>query len=189
MVENNDIEIINLCINGDDSAFSSIVDRYLSAVLNFTYRLCGSREDAEEITQETFLKVWKNLRKFKQTENFKTWLYTIARNTTIDKLRKRKDVLFSAFDSDDGGNFLEDTLPDNELLPDKIFEKEENARMVVGMFENLPVIYKEVLQLYYVEEMTLVEISKILNKSVDTVKSQHRRALIQLRKMLEMRNK
>lgn len=179
-----DEELVARYIQGDNSAFVEIVNRYLKPIYNFTYRMCGNNKDAEEITQESFLKVWKHIEKFKQKEKFKTWIYTIARNTTIDWLRKKKSVLFSQFDNEDGGNSLEDNLVDTELLPDEEFIRSENKKVVEGLFEQLPMHYREVLFLHYNESLDFTEIDTVLEKSVNTIKSQHRRALILLRKEL-----
>jgi RNA polymerase sigma-70 factor (ECF subfamily) len=179
-----DEELVLRYIQGDNPAFVEIVNRYLKPIYNFSFRLCGNAKDAEEITQETFVKVWKHIEKFRQKEKFKTWIYTICRNTTIDWMRKKKSVLFSQFDNDDGGNFLEDTLIDTEILPDEEFIRSENKKVVEDLFEKLPPNYREVLTLYYHEELDFTEIGQILQKSVNTVKSQHRRGLILLRKIL-----
>ncbi len=170
--------------NEDQSAFTELVNRYLKPVYNFSLRLCGNPKDAEEITQESFVKLWKNISKFRRGEKFKTWLYTIVRNTTIDWMRKKKSILFSEFENNDGDNFLEDTIIDTEKTAHELFELSEHKILVEKILGELTVQYREVLLLRYHEQLDFEEIGKMLKKSVNTVKSQHRRALILLRKKL-----
>lgn len=179
-----DEELVFHYISGEDSAFVELVNRYLKPVYNFSCRLCGDKKDAEEITQESFVKLWKNIGRFRQGEKFKTWLYTIVRNTTIDWMRKKKHVLFSEFENDEGGNFLEENLVDTEKLADELFEASEHKAAAEKLLGELTIQYREVLILRYNEGLDFEEIGKMLKKSVNTVKSQHRRALIMLRKRL-----
>jgi len=181
-----DEELVSKYLDGDESAFVEIVNRYLKPIYNFTYRLCGNVCEAEEITQESFLKIWKNLQKFKKGEKFKTWAFTISRNATIDKLRKKKSFVFSDFDSEDGDSYIEDSLVDSELLPDELFEKAEGQKNVENILSCLPENYREVMILRYNEDMTFEEISSVLKRTLNTVRSQHRRALIILKDKLKM---
>jgi RNA polymerase sigma-70 factor (ECF subfamily) len=138
--------------------------------------------------QETFFKVWKNLKKFRQGENFKTWIFTIARNTAIDFLRKRKEYVFSDFENAEGGNYVADTLTDPEPLPDALVETLEREKLLEELLSKISPQYREVLMLRYHEDLTFEEIGKVLDKPLDTVKSQHRRALIELRKIIKSTN-
>ena len=171
--------------NEDQSAFSELVNRYLKPAYNFSLRLCGNPKDAEEISQESFVKLWKNLGKFRQGEKFKTWFYTIIRNTTIDWMRKKKSILFSEFDNEEGNNYLEDTLIDTEKTAHELFEISEYKTTVEKLLGELTVQYREVLLLRYHEGLDFDEIGKTLKKSINTVKSQHRRALIVLREKMK----
>lgn len=178
-----DNELLRAYFADDEHAFKILIDRYTPLIYNFTARLAG-REYASDITQEVFIKVWKNIRKFDiEKASFKTWIFTIARNATIDFLRKKKEIDFSDLDSDNEYTFAE-TIPDEALLPDKVLEKLEDSKLLDHLLEQLPATYKAVLVLHYQEEMTFDEISTVLGKSPNTVKSQHRRALTQLRKMV-----
>ena len=182
--QNTDEELVGLYLAGDEHAFTEIVQRHIKPLYNFVLRLSGNGRDAEEIVQESFVKVWKHMKNFRQGEKFKTWLYTISRNTTIDVLRKKKSVLFSVFEADDGSNMLEETLTDDELLPDELFEHAERKEFAEKLLEKLPLHYREVLLLRYQQGLDFSEISSMLGRSVNTVKSQHRRALLGLRKDL-----
>ena len=180
-MEQTDAELIQATINGDAGAFSVLVGRYSRDVYGFVFFMAKDKSDAEDITQETFVKVWKNLKKFKQDQRFKSWLLTIARNTTIDYIRKRRHAVFSDFDDEEGANAIVETLADEERLADEIASTAESAEQTAEAVSKLTDIYRSVLALRYEGGMSFEEISKILKKPTNTVKSQHRRALIALR--------
>ena len=96
-----DIELLEAYLDGDEQAFKILINRYTPLLYNFVARLAG-RESAPDIVQEIFIKVWKNIRKFDiEKASFKTWVFTIAKNTATDFLRKKKDLHFSDLDIDD----------------------------------------------------------------------------------------
>jgi RNA polymerase sigma-70 factor (ECF subfamily) len=184
MNKKTDAEIIRATIDGDADAFSDLVKRYSRDVYGFAFFMAKNESDAEDIAQETFVKVWKNLKKFKPEQKFKSWLLTIARNTTIDYIRKRRHAVFSDFDDEEGSNAIIETLADEERLADEIAELAESAEQTGRSVKELSDIYRSVLTLRYEGGLSFEEISKILKKPVNTVKSQHRRALIALRKVM-----
>ena len=119
-----DEEIVKNFFARDDSAFPTLLDRYLKPILNFINQMVGDYQVAEDLTQETFIKAWKNLGRFEQDKKFKTWIFTIAKNTAFDHLRKKKSIPFSFFVDKDGRNYLEETLEEktnkSRLLLQKI---------------------------------------------------------------------
>lgn len=187
-MERNDNQLIADYLNGDEKALPIIINRHLRPIYNFIYRFAGNTQDTQEITQETLLKMWRGLKKYRQNESFKAWLYTIARNATIDWLRKKKNQsknsAFSNFENEFGENSLEDSIADPAPLPEELIAKTEEKIFLENALNKLPILYREVLLLHYKEYFTFDEIAKILNKPLNTVKSQHRRALIILRKLL-----
>ena len=177
-----DEEIVNLYKKGDKDAFKILIERYTTPIFNFIKRH-GILEDAEDITQEIFIKVWKNIKKFDgEKASFKTWIFAVARNTSIDFLRKKKTILFSELAENKEESFIEN-IPDNQLLPNEILQKLQDKKFLENLLNNLSFEYREILMLYYMEEMTFNEIGIVLNKSINTVKSQHRRAIQKLRKI------
>lgn len=182
-----DEELVAFYLAGDGGAFRTLVYRYTDHLYNFTRKL-GAGNDASDITQEVFVKVWDNLKKFDTKKSFKTWIFTIARNTTTDYLRKKKHLLFS----DWGRNIKDDTEDSNELesilddapLPMEVLEKLDDVKELERLLQKLNQAEREVLTLYFQEKMTFAEISEVLNKSVNTVKSTERRAIIKLRELL-----
>ena len=183
-MDKTDAELIRATIDGDASAFSVLVERYNRDVYGFVFFMTKDKSDAEDVTQEAFVKVWKNLKKFKPDQRFKSWLMTIARNTTIDYIRKRRHAVFSDFDDEEGSNAIVETLADDERLADEIASLAESAKQTAEAVKKLPDIYRSVLALRYEAGLSFEEISKILKKPVNTVKSQHRRSLIALRESI-----
>ncbi|MFA6338995.1 MAG: RNA polymerase sigma factor [Candidatus Paceibacterota bacterium] len=183
--QENDEQLIIDYLNGDNEAFSELVKDYLKPIYNFIFRLTKNTQESEDITQETFLKVWKNIKKYRKGENFKTWIFTIARNTTIDWLRKKKNLTFSDFENKDGSNTFEENITDPEPLSDELIAIIEDKKLIEDLLKQLSPLYQEILFLHYNEQLTFSDMGKILNKSTDTVKSQHRRALIMLRKIID----
>lgn len=185
MTDKTDKELIAEYAAGDEEAFKTIVTRYLKPLYNFIYRLTGKQEEADDITQEVFVKLWKNIKKYNPDQNFKPWLYKITRNTTIDWQRRRKAVVFSDFETEDGENYFEESLTDLNPLPEEVFSRAEDKKFMDGVLKKISPLYREVLSLYYESDMTFDEIGKVLGKPLNTVKSQHRRAIMQLRKLLD----
>lgn len=159
-----------------DQDFELIVKQHLKSVYNFTYRLVKSEAEASDLTQEVFIKVWKNLSRFDSSKNFKTWLFTIARNTVIDHWRRKKELPLPE-DLE-----IEDVSP----LPDELFFQSENKQKLDQALDTLSLDYKTVVVLHSLEELTFEEVSQIVGKPLNTVKSQYRRALHQMREWLRI---
>ena len=181
-----DEEIIDLYNNGNEDIFKELINRYTQPLYNFIVRT-ANKNDAPDIIQETFIKVWKKIKHFDvKKASFKTWIFTIAKNTTTDFLRKRKFLLFRDLNKNNGenDNSFEENILDENILPDEALQKLQDKEFLNDVLKKLSLEENEVLTLYYQEEMTFDEIGKILGKSLNTVKSQHRRALIKLKKIL-----
>lgn len=184
MEKYSDKELAQLSSEGDTEVFNFIVSKNIKLVYNFIYRLTGNKDEAHDLTQETFIKTWKNINKYDGRASLKTWITMIARNTTIDWLRKRKDYTFSSIDKDDDG-FFEETLRDTEPLPDELFEQEELSTTLENALNTLSIEQKTVVILHYKNGMTFEEISEVVKVPMNTVKSRYRRALKALKKELE----
>src|SRR3989344_5103566 len=149
-----DKQLVYNYINGDGKVLEKLISRYLKPVYNFVYRISNSQQDAEDITQETFIKVWQKIKKYNPDKNFKTWLFTIARNTAVDWLRKKRNLVFSDFENSQGENYLENALNDPNPLPDKILAQAEDKKFVENLLRQLAPIYREVLVLRYSHDLT-----------------------------------
>jgi RNA polymerase sigma-70 factor (ECF subfamily) len=182
--ERNDGELISEVLRGDDALFEVLLDRYLSAAYGFAYRLVNNKSDAEDIVQDSFLKAWKALKQYNPEKKFITWLLAIVRNTALDHLRKKRTVPFSAMEMGEDAPPIEETLVDENDLPDETFRKVEDKLFAESLLEKLPILYREVVVLRYQEDMDFKEIGEALGRPVETVKSQHHRAMRMLREQL-----
>ncbi len=183
-LEPSDNDLIASAQKGDQSALDVLIKRYLKSIYNFIYRFLNEKHEVSDLTQEVFIKVWKNISKFNPRKNFKTWLFVIARNTTFDYLKKKKDLPFSAFfDQEKNENFLE-SIPETISLEEEIqqLESKENLNLAI---EKLPTPYQVILNLYYKNDFNFREIAEILKESFNTIKSRHRRALLMLKDILK----
>jgi len=188
--ELSDEEIILLYKDGDQEVFKTLIARYSTPIYNFVVRLTN-KNDASDIVQEIFIKVWKNIHRFDPLKaSFKTWIFTIGRNTLTDFLRKRKSLLFSDIDKSTRSDLVEEensfaeNIPDENLLPEEALQKLQDSEFLNKILEKLRPGYREVLILHYQEEMTFEEIGKILDKPQNTVKSIHHRAILEMRKII-----
>ncbi|MGH7141677.1 MAG: RNA polymerase sigma factor [Minisyncoccia bacterium] len=180
-----DEELVAAYNAGDESVFAVLVERHLPSVYALARKLGADASEADDISQDTFLKVWKNIKKFRpQSAQFKTWLLHIARNTIIDLLRKRKAVSFSSFETEEGGNVLLETLAADEPLPDEQLSTTIDAERLAEAMKHLPLGAQEVLHLHYREALTFEEIGRMLDEPLNTIKSRHRRAVLALRQVL-----
>lgn len=175
-----DLELILRFLDGNEGAFQTLMERYLQPVYGFIFSYVHEQQQAEDIVQETFLKVWNNLDNFDRDKSFKVWLFTIAKHTALDFLRKKKMLSFSTLVEE---NEIFDVV-DESPLPSALFERADLARVITEALEKLDAPSREVLVLYYKNHFNFREISDILGESLNTVKSRHRRALIKLKEYL-----
>src|SRR3989344_4758938 len=126
-MEPSDAKLILGYFSGDEKALEILFGRYFKQVYRFAHSYSKNSEDAEDITQKTFLKAWRNLKKFDQSKNFKTWIFSIAKNSAIDFLKKKRVLVFSDFENG-GENSLIQTLRDSAPTPAEFLESKENTR-------------------------------------------------------------
>ena len=180
-----DEELAQKCKKLDEYAFQELTKRYIRAIFNFVRRYAQSEEIAEDITQDTFFKVWKNIKQYKRGMRFRPWLYTIARNTALDHIKKKKATVFSDLDDDENDLAFSDTLEDQGPLQTEAFDLTVMKEVLTDTVSRLHPDHQTVITLHYQEELTFDEIAKIMKRPMNTVKSWHRRALIQLRELLK----
>jgi RNA polymerase sigma-70 factor, ECF subfamily len=184
MEEHTDEQLVSAYLSGVEDAFRELVERYLKPVYHFVYRYVKTQGDAEDIVQDTFLSAWKNIEKFDTRKKFKTWIFTIAKNASLNWIKKKKPSLFSQFENEAGENILAEIVADPSPLPDELFRKAQLREEVTFAMEKLSGAHQTVLSLRHREQFTFQEISELLNESIHTVKSRHRRALAALKKVL-----
>ena len=175
-----DEELVGRYVSGDKKSLEFLISRYLKQIYNFSYGYVSNTQDAEDITQETFVKVWRNIKKFNKSKKFKTWIFEIAKNTSIDFCRKKKTVPFSRFEDESGRNRLVEGLADERMDID--FIDKDMRRLLRSSVDSLPPKYKKIVDLR-LNDYTFKEIADKLNEPINTVKSIYRRAMIKLKKM------
>ena len=179
LTELDDSGLVAAFLNGQKRAFNILVDRYQARLLNFVYRTTGDRERAEDLVQETFIRVYRHLHRFDQSKKFSTWIYTIASNLAKNELRNRSRnplILFQAIKK----NWDADQKPleweDNTFRPDDLFRKRHLRQMVESAVEELPEHHRVVFVLRELEGKTYEEIAEITSCNLGTVKSRLNRA-------------
>ena len=165
MTTNNDQKIINQILEGDTNAFSVLVDNYKDLVFTLAMRMVKNREEAEEVSQDTFIKVYKSLNKFKGNSKFSTWIYRVAYNTCLDRLKKIKRE-YNVVAIDEFTEHQVKTL-DNALNQ---MEEQEHKQKIQECLQLLPSDDSFLLTLYYFEDQSLEEISKVVGITANNVK-------------------
>jgi len=183
MEKYSDQQLISLYLKGDEKSFEVLIKRYLKQIYGFAYKYVRDAQNAEDITQEVFVKVWKNIRFFNKQNDFKPWIYAIARNASLDFLKKKRPVLFSELDN---SRVFADNIRDQSLLQDKLVEQLDISKVLMSEMDKLSVKYRLVLSMYYKDCFNFREIAKILGESINTVKSRHRRGLILLKELINL---
>jgi RNA polymerase sigma factor (sigma-70 family) len=177
----NDNEIISKVLNGDHQAYAGLVNRYQNYVFTLALRMVKSREDAEEVAQDAFIKAYKYLADFRGSSKFSTWLYTIVNNTGITFLRKKKldihsldnEKVFEMADNRDSG------------FSANMVEQKSKIAMVNNAITMLNPDDAEVITLFYKAEQSLEEIAVILGLEANTAKVRLHRARTRLKEKME----
>ena len=176
-----DNEIISRVLKGEQNAYAELVNRYQAYVFTLVLRMIKSREDAEEVAQDVFIKAYRSLADFRGESKFSTWLYTIANTTSITFLRKKKldvhsldnEKVFEVADSKDSG------------LRANMVEQKSRVNMVNEAIAMLSPDDAEIITLFYKAEQNLEEISRILRLETNTVKVRLHRARTRLKEKME----
>lgn len=177
-----DKKLIENYLKGDTKSFDKLIENYLKIIYNFVYKNVGNEFDAEDITQEVFVKVWKNIKKFDTSKDFKPWIFQIARNTLIDLIRKKKSIPFSRFENEKGQNPLIEALVDT---PENLIENISDKTIIKNATTELGNNDKKLIEMKGIEGLNFREISEKLGISINTVKSRYRRIIMSLRKIIK----
>jgi RNA polymerase sigma factor (sigma-70 family) len=177
----NDSEIISKVLSGDHQAYAGLVNRYQNYVFTLTLRMIKSREDAEEVAQDIFIKAYRSLAHFRGASKFSTWLYTIVNTTCITFLRKKKldihsldnEQVFEVADSQDSG------------LRANLVEQKSKVAMVTNAIALLGPDDAQIITLFYKGEQTLDEIAQVLGLETNTAKVRLHRARARLKEKME----
>ncbi|WP_066321584.1 RNA polymerase sigma factor SigW [Bacillus sp. FJAT-29814] len=176
---------IKQVIKGDQDAFGEIVEIYKNSVYQLCYRMLGNSHEAEDIAQEAFLRAYVNIKSFNQDLKFSTWLFRIATNLCIDRIRKKKpDYYLDAEVAGTEGLTMYSQIPSDTELPEKELESLELQETVQKEILKLPEKYRSAIVLKYIEDLSLNEISEILDLPLGTVKTRIHRGREALRQQL-----
>lgn len=160
-----DIFYINQVLEGNINAYSYIIDKHKDKTFNLAYRICGNREDAEEIAQDGFLKAFKSLKNFKMQSSFATWLYRIVYNTAISLVRTKKKGVLSLEDFPaDAIDFLKYGTSEEEA------ENDFRNSLVNFALQKINVEERGLISLYYYDEMSTEEIADVTGITMSNIK-------------------
>ncbi|HEY0847331.1 MAG TPA: sigma-70 family RNA polymerase sigma factor [Noviherbaspirillum sp.] len=165
---------------GEGKAFSELVRRYQDRVYRFLLRLTRSQDDALDLTQDTFLRAYQGLERWRPQALFRTWLFRIARNAAFDLLRRDKRVEFVELEEDA-------EIVDTAAGPEAVLETAQRYRLLESALERLPAEHREIVLLRDIEEMSYEEIAQVLDLNIGTVKSRIARARATLADRMQCR--
>ena len=187
-----DAELARKLLAGDLDAFDLFVETYRTKIFQYSFLMCGHREDAEEVAQDTLLKVFQSFDQIREPERLKAWVFTIARNTCYMKRRKSVfapaqelslEELMPSHDHDGGQVKLQ--IADWSHLPDDQLLQGELRKVLDQAIAGLPDIYRAVMLLRDVEELTTEEAAEVLGVRQEVVKTRLHRARLALRQKLD----
>lgn len=185
-----DVELARDLLAGSEEAFTEFVLSFRSRLAHYTFLMCGHREDAEEVAQETLMRVFESVDQLREPERLKSWVFRIARNECL--MKRRKSVFAPARElsldelkphAAEGGHGIE--IADWNALPDDLLLKSEAREALTEAIQNLPEIYRAVVLLRDIEELSTEETAEVLDLSADTVKQRLHRGRLALRKSLD----
>jgi RNA polymerase sigma-70 factor (ECF subfamily) len=180
-----DAELIRKYKNGEEKAFTVLLERYKDRLFTFILRLVGNKETAEDIFQETFIKVLNGLPNYREENKFSSWLFGIANNSCMDYFRKNKFKYLFYINSFSE----EENLYDIEPTPDIKIDKFEVKKIIDEALSQLPAEQRQVLLLREHSELSFREIAEMLNCPLNTVLTRMRYALNKLNKIISKKYK
>ena len=171
MAQKTDFELIEAFNNGDVSGFNDLVRRYQEKVYWIARRTVGSHQDADDVVQDVFIRVYNGLKNFRGDANVYTWLYRITVNVSLNAIRKKRIKDFIPYDE-----LLEGLLPGSSRADDPI-QKQEYQTILEKAIDRLPAKQKLVFNMRFNDELTYEEMAKILKKSVGGTKANYFHAM------------
>lgn len=185
MDQYSDAQLADSFLKGSEEAFKILAERYLKLVYNIAWQYAENKAAAEDLTQEVFVKVWKNLNRFDRNKSFKAWIAKIAKNTGLDHVKKKQDIPFSLLSgAGTAGGLLESLINSNATLAEE-FDRKLLGQKFMEAIEGLPNQTKDVLISKLEADETFDQIASKTGESINTVKSRYRRGIIHLRKLLK----
>jgi len=187
LAELSDEDVMERCAMGSEAAFRALVQRYRTRIMNLVCRFINDRDRAEEISQEVFLRVFRNRERYRKSGKFSTWIFTIAVNLTKNEIRSRVrhrgTFSLDAMEEESGGQGV--TFPDLKPLPDDDLNAHEIGHKVAEALRKIPARYREAVVLRDVEGLSYEEVGQILRIPGGTVRSRINRARLMLKDRLK----
>lgn len=185
--KNLDKSLIQKCKQGDIAAFNELVQRYEKRVFNFAYRMAGNYDDANDVAQEAFIRVFNSIGTFRGDANFTTWLYRIVTNVFLDERKKHKAHLQTSLEDyiELEENSVTRQIEDGKPTPDFLIEQGERNTLLQKAIQALPEYQRIMVVLYHTQSKSYEEIAEIMKLPIGTVKSRLNRARLALREKLE----
>ncbi|MER3473590.1 MAG: hypothetical protein C4335_06050 [Armatimonadota bacterium] len=182
-----DAGLVARCKGNDLTAFDEIVERYQHKIYRYVKRLVGNETDAEDITQEVFLKALHSLHGFREESTLQTWLFRIATNLCRDTIRRRQREkgwlpLWRSTDGEEEEGAID--LPDTREEPERLLLQEELSKVLHEAIDRLPIAMRQVIVLHDIESLSYEEVAQSLGVPVGTVKSRLFHARARLRDAL-----
>jgi RNA polymerase sigma-70 factor (ECF subfamily) len=171
--EQNDDVLVSRAREGDDDAFGELLHRYQRPVLNFVYRLLANETEAEDVAQDTFVRAYQHLADFDPRRKFSTWLFALARNTAIDRLRYRHRHPTEPLD----------TAPESSTVSNEVGNREVGVEIAAAIAQ-LPEDQRTAIVLAEYHDLSYTEIAEVMNSSEKSIESRLYRAKITLRERL-----
>ena len=181
-----DAGLLRRCLAGDERAYRQVVERYQARVFSLALRMVRQREDAEDLTQETFVRMFRAAERYDPTRPFAAWLFTIASRLCIDHIRRRRLSTVSLSQTEPGtGEERTIDVEDPGLRPDEATSRIEEERRTRELIDSLPPHYRIVVMLRHQEDLSYEEIAEALDMPLGTVKARIHRARGLLRGRIE----
>jgi len=184
-----DLKLIKKCKRGEEAAFAKLLNRYRGAIYNLCFRMTHNAEDARDLGQEVFIKVFSLLDRYDEKYAFSSWLFRIATNHCIDHLRRNR-LRFLSLEGSIGsdGEEFELQLPDSGPSPDTVLQRKEAIARLEEVIAELPPHYRVITLLRHDQQLSYEEIAEILQLPLGTVKARIHRARNLIRQMLKQKS-
>jgi len=184
-----DLKLIRRCKRGEEAAFQEVLQRYRGPVYNLCWRMARNDEDARDLTQEVFIKVFSLLDRYDEQYAFSSWLFRIATNHCIDHLRRQR-LRFLSVERDGGldEDEAEMQIPDTGPEPDVVLQRREALEKLEEVIAELPPHYRVITLLRHDQQLSYEEIAESLQLPLGTVKARIHRARNMIQQLLAARN-
>ncbi|MCX6346260.1 MAG: sigma-70 family RNA polymerase sigma factor [Armatimonadetes bacterium] len=179
--------LLQRCKDGENGAFDELVHRYQKRVFNFAYGIAGNPDDANDVAQEAFVRVFNSIQTFRGDANFTTWIYRIVTNVYLDDRKKSKNHRLISLDEyiDLEENSISRQIVDESPQPGEIAENKERSQVVRNAINALPDYQRIIVTMYHLHDRSYDEIAETMHLPIGTVKSRLNRARLALAEILK----